>query len=241
MAANHSLQWTATGKPLGSRTGQCHHPLRELSAVPALAPHLKRQTAHPAPVRAAARTGMKRRLLLLAGLLVQAPQAFAVRSGRLRELPPTMVVLHSTGGPTCDKEGKPIWVPAGELRENLQVIEAHPRLGIHFMIGRDGTVVASVPETHVAHHVFSHSERSLGIELVNDGDGRDVYPEAQISALVELLRTLVRRYAIGPSGIKRHSDLDNGRLACAPGRRRKVDPGPAFPFEEVVLRTFGPR
>lgn len=184
---------------------------------------------------------MKRRLLLLAGLLVQAPQALAVRSGRLRKLPPTMVVLHSTGGPTCDKDGKPIWVPAGELRENLQVIEAHPRLGIHFMIGRDGTVVASVPETQVAHHVFSHSERSLGIELVNDGDGRDVYPEAQISALVELLRTLVRRYAIGPSGIKRHSDLDNGRLACAPGRRRKVDPGPAFPFEDVVLRTFHPR
>lgn len=152
-----------------------------------------------------------------------------------------MVVLHSTGGPTCDAEGRPIWVPAGELRENLEVIESHPRLGIHFMIGRDGTVVASVPEMQVAHHVLSYSTQSLGIELVNDGDGTDIYPEAQLSALVELLRKLVRTFAIGPSGIKRHSDLDHGHMPCDPSRRRKVDPGPAFPFEEVVRRTFEAR
>ena len=35
---NPSLEWTATGKPLGPRTGQCHHPLRGPSAFPASAP-----------------------------------------------------------------------------------------------------------------------------------------------------------------------------------------------------------
>ena len=39
---NPSLVGTATGKALGPRTGQCHHPLRGPSAFPASAPQLKR-------------------------------------------------------------------------------------------------------------------------------------------------------------------------------------------------------
>jgi hypothetical protein len=35
---NKSLKGTATGKPLGPRSGQCHHPLRGPSAFPAAAP-----------------------------------------------------------------------------------------------------------------------------------------------------------------------------------------------------------
>lgn len=181
---------------------------------------------------------MKRRRWLLSALAPLAPHALAVRSGRPRRSPPDMVVLHSTGGPTCDPAGRPIWVPAGELGDNLRVIEAHPRLGVHYMIDRHGTVVASVPEMQVAHHVLTYSERSLGIELINDGDGIDPFPEAQLTALVVLLRDLTRRYPIGPSGIRRHSDLDPGHMPCAPERRRKVDPGAAFPFEAVVRRTF---
>jgi hypothetical protein len=42
LRANPSLEWTATGKALGPRTGQCHHPLRGPSALPASAPQLKR-------------------------------------------------------------------------------------------------------------------------------------------------------------------------------------------------------
>ena len=40
---NPSLEpGTSTGKPLGPRTGQCHHPLHGPSAFPAPAPQLKR-------------------------------------------------------------------------------------------------------------------------------------------------------------------------------------------------------
>ena len=39
---NPSLVGTATGKALGPRTGQCHHPSRGPSAFPASAPQLKR-------------------------------------------------------------------------------------------------------------------------------------------------------------------------------------------------------
>ncbi len=150
-----------------------------------------------------------------------------------------MVVLHSTGGPTCDvKTNKPIWVGAGSLDENMRNIEAHPVLGIHYMIDRDGRLRKSVPEHQVAHHVYRHSGRSIAIELINDGDGRDPFPEAQIDALAKLLSDIVARRGITRDGIKRHSDLDQGRMPCDKTRRRKVDPGDAFPYETVLDRVF---
>ena len=175
---------------------------------------------------------------VLIGALLALP-AHARRTGPARTQAVDMVVIHSTGGPTCDVHHSPIWVPAGELNENLRTIEAHPRLGIHWMIDRDGTVRASVPESQVAHHVLTHSRRSIAIELINDGDGQDPFPPAQIDALVALLQDIVRRHPqVGRAGVVRHSDLDRGRLPCAPKRRRKVDPGSAFPYQEVLRRVF---
>jgi len=152
-----------------------------------------------------------------------------------------MIVIHSTGGPTCDpRSNRLIWVRAGTLRADQSEIEAHPKLGIHYMIDRDGTVAASVPEDRIAYHVFGFSSRSIGIELVNDGDGRDPYPPAQIAALVDLLRDIVLRRGIRREGIKRHSDLDHALLPCAPAQRRKVDPGDAFAYPEILDQVFAP-
>jgi N-acetyl-anhydromuramyl-L-alanine amidase AmpD len=171
-------------------------------------------------------------------LLAACESAWAVKSGPLRKTLPDMIVIHATGGPTCNAQGEPIWVRAGELQENLEAIERHPTLGVHYMIDRDGRIVSSVPEDRVAHHVFTFSARSIGIELVNDGDGLDPFPEPQLEALVGLIRGLGRKYGITAGNVKRHSDLDRARLPCAPERRRKVDPGEAFPLERVVRRAF---
>ena len=77
-------------------------------------------------------------------------------------------------------------------------------------------------------------------ELINDGAGRDPFPAAQIDALVALLQDIVRRHpAITRAGVRRHSDLDHGRMPCAPTQRRKVDPGDAYPHEAVLRRVFG--
>lgn len=166
--------------------------------------------------------------------------AQAVKTGPIRKQPIALVVIHSTGGPTCDaRTGQPIWVKAGTLTENIKTIEAHPRLGIHYMIDRDGTVQASVPETQVAHHVLTYSTRSIAVELINDGDGRDPYPAVQIDALVALLKDINARAGLGANGVKRHSDLDRSMLPCAKGQRRKVDPGDAFPYKQVLERAFG--
>jgi N-acetylmuramoyl-L-alanine amidase len=181
-------------------------------------------------------------VLVLAALTVTANDADARRTGNARTQAIDMIVIHSTGGPTCDETtGKPIWVDAGTLEEDIRQIEANPRLGIHYMIDRDGTLRASVPEDQVANHVFHYSGRSIGIELVNDGDGHDPFPEAQLARLVKLLRDIKQRYGITRDGIKRHSDLDHALMSCDPTQRRKVDPGAAFPFKSILDRVFQPR
>jgi N-acetylmuramoyl-L-alanine amidase len=172
-------------------------------------------------------------------LSLVAGQAEARHSGGVRTQAIDMIVIHSTGGPTCDATtGKPVWVGAGALEENLRQIEADPILGIHYMIDRDGTVRSSIPEDQIAHHVFHYSGRSIAIELINEGDGRDPFPEAQLASLVKLLNDIVQRRRIRRDGIKRHSDLDHGRMSCDKTRRRKVDPGDAYPHEWVIDRVF---
>lgn len=179
--------------------------------------------------------------LVLAALIVPANDAEARRTGKVRTETIDMVVIHSTGGPTCDAAtGEPIWVGAGTLAENLRNIEADPKLGIHYMIDRDGTLRASVPEDEMVHHVFHYSGRSIAIELINDGDGRDPFPEAQLASLVKLLRDIKQRRGITRDGIRRHSDLDHARLSCDRTQRRKVDPGAAFPFASILDRVFQP-
>jgi N-acetylmuramoyl-L-alanine amidase len=165
-------------------------------------------------------------------------QAQARKSGPKRSVAIDMVVIHSTGGPTCDEKGKPIWVSAGAFDDNMRTIEAHPRLGIHYMIDRDGSLRSSIPEVQVAHHVLTYSQRSIAIELINDGDGKDPFTQPQLDSLVNLLKGIVQRHAIKPSGIKRHSDLDKALSDCDPGKRRKVDPGAAFPMQSIVNRVF---
>lgn len=180
-------------------------------------------------------------LLCLAAFTVPAGDAEARRNGKVRTEAIDMVVIHSTGGPTCDaRTDKPIWVGAGTLDENIRNIEADRNLGIHYMIDRDGTLRASVPEDEMVHHVFHYSGRSIAIELINEGDGLDPFPEAQLESLVKLLSDIKQRRGITRDGVKRHSDLDHALMSCDSTKRRKVDPGAAFPYKSILDRVFPP-
>ncbi len=180
-------------------------------------------------------------ILLMLCTLISATDAQARKTGKLRDKPVTLVVIHSTGGPTCDFRsgtpgGKPIWVAGGQMEENLRIIEAHPQLGIHYMIGKDGELRTSVPENQIAHHVLGYSEQSIAIELINDGDGKDPFPDIQINTLITLLRDIQARHKLPRKAFVRHSDLDTSRLPCDRSQRRKVDPGDAFPYEYVLSK-----
>ncbi|KAB7765270.1 N-acetylmuramoyl-L-alanine amidase [Xanthomonas maliensis] len=117
----------------------------------------------------------------------------------------------------------------------------------HYYIDRNGSIQQYVALDRVAHHVRGHNPHSLGIELVNRGryphwlDSRfqqmdEPYAPAQINALIGLLQWLqhtlptIRRIA-------GHQALDTTQEAASddPARkiRRKLDPGPLFPWEQI--------
>ncbi|MFG6178147.1 N-acetylmuramoyl-L-alanine amidase [Halomonas sp. THAF12] len=87
------------------------------------------------------------------------------------------------------------------------------------------------------------NDSSLGIELVNAGPNRlpdaspgegpvtwAPFPEAQIEALIALLRDLITRHDISPTGVLSHAEI-------AP--TRKIDPGPAFPWQRLYAAGIG--
>ncbi len=118
----------------------------------------------------------------------------------------------------------------------------------HYYIDRDGAVYRYVPGTRVANHVRGHNPHSIGIELVNLGryphwwDSRhqqmtEPYSEAQIAALRALLAQLRVEFP-NLRQIAGHEDLDTALMPASDDAsleiRRKLDPGPLFPWAEVL-------
>ena len=124
----------------------------------------------------------------------------------------------------------------------------------HYYVDRDGGVYRYVPDDRVAHHVRGHNEHAMGVELVNTGRYPDwlasrrqtmsePYPPVQIDALLALIARL-RDTLPNLRSIAGHEDLDTGLVAASddPARqvRRKLDPGPLFPWQ-LVMGTCGLR
>ena len=118
----------------------------------------------------------------------------------------------------------------------------------HFYVDRDGGVHAWVPVERVAHHVRGYNARAVGIELVNTGryphwhDSRhqamdEPYTEAQVTALIALLRQL-RDTLPSLAQVAGHEDLDTATTPASDDPsvqvRRKLDPGPLFPWPRVL-------
>jgi N-acetylmuramoyl-L-alanine amidase len=111
--------------------------------------------------------------------------------------------------------------------------ERHPALGIHFIIDREGRSVSSTDDALIANHAAGHNTDSIGVELVNAGDGREQFTPAQIDALVDLLRALMKKWAVPLDQVVGHrcdgqrrrgrsrrsrDTLHNRRPACARSR-----------------------
>src|SRR5262245_28569184 len=92
------------------------------------------------------------------------------------------IVVHNTGGSSL----------AGAVRHLTTANTQH--ITAHYVIGKDGKIVQLTPDTGRANHAAGTSDllipqtrgyrghanyRSIGIELVNRGNGKDEFPEAQ--------------------------------------------------------------
>jgi len=161
-----------------------------------------------------------------------------------------LVVIHCTELPDL--------ATAREYGQHIHYPDSGTGNSGHFYIERNGNVEQWVPLDRVAHHVRNYNERSIGIELVNTGrfpdwfDSRnqlmkEPYPAAQIKALISLLNRLAEDYSC-LTKIIGHASLDTETVVASdqPARRvfRKLDPGPEFPWEEVLssvsLEWFDP-
>ena len=151
----------------------------------------------------------------------------------------TLVVIHCTELPdlaTARAYGEKVLYDSGAGNSG------------HYYIDRDGTILRYVPGTRIAHHVRGRNADSIGIELVNRGrypdwwDSRhqqmdEPYADAQVTALNALLAQLRVEFP-NLRQIAGHEDLDTALMPASDDPavqiRRKLDPGPRFPWAAIV-------
>ncbi len=151
-----------------------------------------------------------------------------------------LVVIHCTELPDL--------AMAREFGERVLYADSGTGNSGHYYIDRDGDIVEFVDPSHVAHHTRGYNPRSVGIELVNVGrypdwlDSRqqamdEAYTAVQIDALACLLRNLCERLP-SLNLIAGHEDLDLDEVQASDDPRvkvrRKRDPGPRFPWQQVL-------
>jgi N-acetylmuramoyl-L-alanine amidase len=130
---------------------------------------------------------------------------------------------------------------SADLPRSLQLL-THGEVSAHYLISASPVkTYALVDENRRAWHAGISqwqgrtwlNASSIGIELVNPGfeeqpDGTRrwiAYDEAQIDALILLLKDIVERHGLPLGSIVGHSDI-------AP--QRKSDPGPMFPWKRLA-------
>ncbi|MEQ6202485.1 N-acetylmuramoyl-L-alanine amidase [Sulfitobacter sp. HNIBRBA2951] len=130
---------------------------------------------------------------------------------------PTLVLIHYTAMGSAQAALERLCDPTAEV-------------SAHYLIGAGGDVTQMVEETARAWHAGAGewcgqddiNSRSIGIEL--DNRGTHPFSEPQMAALEQLLRGIMARWDIAPSGVIGHSDI-------APAR--KIDPGPRFDWRRL--------
>jgi len=170
-----------------------------------------------------------------------ATTALANPSGPPRRRAVDAIVIHSLGGPDCLNGTVFHKEITGTAAQWATFFTKLPGVSIHYVVDRAGAIAASLPEDQVASHAIGWNQRSIAIELVNNGDGKDPFPDAQMTALLRLVRAIRERHpAVRVENFRRHSDVDSSTfsarrhgVACT-RFRRKLDPGDAFDWERFL-------
>ena len=137
------------------------------------------------------------------------------------------IIIHYTG---MQSEGESI----------KRLTEKKSKVSAHFLITKKGQIIKMVEEKNVAWHAgkskwknfVNLNKYSIGIELINKGHqhGYQNFSNKQIKSLINLCKTLKKRYSIKKENFLGHSDI-------AP--LRKVDPGEKFPWQKLSLYKIG--
>lgn len=153
-----------------------------------------------------------------------------------------LLVIHCTELPdlaTARTYGEKILYPSGTGNSG------------HFYVNRDGSIEQWVKPEKIAHHVKGHNKQSIGVELVNTGrypdwlhsdsqNPEEPYPDVQIDQLIALINHLHRNIP-SLNHITGHEDLDQSLVAASNDSsikvRRKIDPGPLFPWQYITQKT----
>lgn len=184
-------------------------------------------------------------LLIITGLFVR---AHAVQP----PVPPLSIPYAFVASPNCDDR------PAGAVVNCIVVhatvepttegtmnifLDPAKKVSAHFVVGRDGRVVQMVRVEQRAWHagpstldgVDKVNDYSVGIEMVNLNDGKDVYTEPQVEAVAGIIRHIRSRYDVPDARIVSHA-----QIALPAGR--KSDPV-GFDFDKLkrLARAIPPQ
>jgi N-acetylmuramoyl-L-alanine amidase len=137
------------------------------------------------------------------------------------------VILHYTD---ADLDESLRALTHGDVSAHYLVSDEDPPR-IHRLVGEDKRAWHAGDSAWKGHAMLNAS--SIGIEIVHRGgqlqpDGSvrfEPYPDAQIDAVIALLRGIVERHRIARHRILGHSDV-------AP--QRKIDPGASFPWARLA-------
>ena len=110
----------------------------------------------------------------------------------------------------------------------------------HYLIKNNGETIKLVPDLYIAWHAGKSSwknykslnQNSIGIEITNPGHehGYKKFTKKQITSLLKLSRSLIKKYKINPKNILGHSDI---------AVDRKKDPGEKFPWKYLSKNKIG--
>ncbi len=136
---------------------------------------------------------------------------------------PNFVIIHHTAQNACDTTLKTFTLPRTQV-------------SAHYVICKDGTIHHMLNDYLRAWHagnskwgnVTDVNSVSIGIEL--DNNGFELFTEAQINSLLQVLKKIKKDNNIPAANFIGHSDI-------AP--KRKVDPNKYFPWQLLAQNGFG--
>ncbi len=125
------------------------------------------------------------------------------------------------------------------LNDAIKLLSSRKKkVSSHYVVDLDGKIYKLVEDNKRAWHAGLSTwkydkqlnEKSIGIEIVNEGElKKKKYPAIQIKSVILLLKYLKLKFKIRISNILAHSDISP---------KRKIDPGIYFPWQELAKNSL---